>query len=47
MFGCKCGYGLSNTGQAGCVTLQSVTTRLIFVNIKDSTGALTKVDLTS
>ena len=47
MFGCKCGLGLSNTGLPNCVTLQSVTTRLIFVNLKDSTGALTRVDLTA
>lgn len=47
MFGCKCGLGLSNTGLPNCVTLQSVTTRLIFVNLKDSTGALTRVDLNS
>lgn len=47
MFGCKCGLGLSNTGLPNCVTLQSVTTRLIFVNLKNSTGALTKVGLTS
>ena len=47
MFGCKCGLGLSNTGLPNCVTLQSVTTRLIFVNLKNSTGALTSVDLTS
>lgn len=47
MFGCKCGLGLSNTGLPNCVTLQSVTTRLIFVNLKNSTGALTRVDLTS
>ena len=47
MFGCKCGLGLSNTGLPNCVTLQSVTTRLIFVNLKNSTGALTRVDLTA
>ena len=47
MFGCKCGLGLSNTGLPNCVTLQSVTTRLIFVNLKNSANTLTKVDLTS
>lgn len=45
MFGCKCGLGLSNTGLPNCVTLQSVTTRLIFVNLRDSLNALTRVDL--
>lgn len=47
MFGCKCGLGLSNTGLPNCVTLQSVTTRLIFVNLKNSSGDLTRVDLNS
>jgi hypothetical protein len=47
MFGCKCGLGLSNTGLPNCVTLQSVTTRLIFVNLKNSSNALTRVDLAS
>lgn len=47
MFGCKCDLGLGNTGLPNCVTIQSVATRLIFVNLKDSNNVLTKVDLTS
>lgn len=45
--GCKCNSGLSNTGQPNCITLQSVTSRLILVPLKDSTGALNKVSLTT
>ena len=45
--GCKCNSGLSNTGQPNCITLQSVTSRLILVPLKDATGALNKVSLTS
>lgn len=45
--GCKCNSGLSNTGQPNCITLQSVTSRLILVPLKDSTGALNKVSLTA
>lgn len=45
--GCKCDSGLSNTGTPNCVTLQSVTSKLILVPIEDSTGAKNYVDLTS
>ena len=45
--GCKCNSGLSNTGQPNCITIQSVTSKLILVPLKDSTGALNSVDLTS
>ena len=45
--GCACNVGLSNTGVPGCVTLQSVTSNLVFVPLKDSTGALNYVDLTT
>ena len=45
--GCKCNSGLSNTGQPNCITLQSVTSRLILVPLKDATGALNKVSLTT
>jgi len=45
--GCKCNSGLSNTGLPNCITLQSVTSRLILVPLKDATGALNKIDLTT
>lgn len=47
MFGCKCGLGLSNTGLPNCVTLQSVTTRLILVPIKNSSNLYNRVSLLS
>lgn len=46
-FGCACEVGLSNTGTPGCVTLQGVTSRLVFVPLKDSTGALNFVDVST
>jgi len=45
--GCKCESGLSNTGTPNCVTLQSVTSKLIMVPLEDSTGARNFLDLTS
>lgn len=45
--GCKCESGLSNTGTPNCVTIQSVTSKLILVPLKDSTGAKNYLDLTS
>lgn len=45
--GCKCDSGLSNTGTPNCVTLQSVTSKLIMVPLEDSTGAKNFLDLTS
>lgn len=45
--GCKCDSGLSNTGVPNCVTLQSVTSKLIMVPLEDSTGARNFLDLTS
>jgi hypothetical protein len=45
--GCKCESGLSNTGTPSCVTLQSVTSKLIMVPLEDSTGARNFLDLTS
>ena len=43
--GCKCDLGLSNTGKPNCVTLQSVTSKLVLVPLKDSTGAKNYLDL--
>ena len=45
--GCKCESGLSNTGTPNCVTLQSVTSKLIMVPLEDSTGVKNFLDLTS
>lgn len=45
--GCKCESGLSNTGRPGCVTLQSVTSRVVMLPLKDSTGAKNYLDLTA
>lgn len=45
--GCKCESGLSNTGTPNCVTLQSVTSKLILVPLEDSTGVRNFVDLSS
>jgi len=47
MLGCKCDVGLSNTGKPNCVTLQSVTSKLIMVALEDSTGVKNFVDVTS
>lgn len=45
--GCKCESGLSNTGRPNCVTIQSVTSKLILVPLKDSTGTKNSLDLTA
>lgn len=45
MKGCKCNLGLSNTGRPGCVPIFGVTSSLILVPLKDSTGAKNGVDL--
>ena len=45
--GCKCDSGLSNTGRPSCVTIQSVTSKLILVPLQDSTGAKNSLDLTT
>jgi hypothetical protein len=45
--GCKCDSGLSNTGTPNCVTLQSVTSKLIMIPLEDSTGAKNYLDLTT
>lgn len=45
--GCKCDSGLSNTGKPNCVTIQSVTSKLILVPLKDNTGAKNYLDLSA
>jgi hypothetical protein len=39
--------GLSNTGRPNCVPIQSVTSKMIMVPLKDSTGADNYIDLTT
>jgi hypothetical protein len=39
--------GLSNTGRPNCVPIQSVTSKMIMVPLKDSTGADNFIDLSS
>lgn len=43
--GCNCDSGLSNTGLPACLPIQSVTSTLIMVPLKDSTGVLNGIDL--
>jgi len=43
--GCNCSAGLSNTGQPNCVTLQSVTSKLILVPLKANDGTLNRITL--
>ena len=45
--GCNCNMGLSNTGRPNCVPIQSVTSKMIMVPLKDSTGADNYIDLTT
>lgn len=47
MAGCNCNVGLSNTGQPGCVPIQSVTSSLIMVPLKDNSGNLNGIDLST
>lgn len=42
---CDCNAGLSNTGRPGCVPIQNVTSSLILVPLKDSTGAKNGINL--
>lgn len=44
--GCNCNSGLSNTGRANCVPIQSVTSKLILLPIKANDGTLNGIDLT-
>lgn len=45
--GCNCNMGLSNTGRPNCVPIQSVTSKMIMVPLKDSTGADNYISLSS
>lgn len=45
--GCNCDAGLSNTGRPNCVPIQSVTSKLIMVNIKANDGTLNYIDLST
>lgn len=47
MAGCNCNAGLGNTGRPGCVSIQSVTSKLIMVPLKANDGTLNGIDLTS
>lgn len=47
MAGCNCNVGLSNTGRPGCVPIQSVTSKLIMVPLKDNLGVANFIDLTA
>ena len=47
MAGCNCNMGLSNTGRPNCVPIQSVTSKLIMVPLKDNAGNDNFIDLTS
>ena len=47
MAGCNCEAGLSNTGQPSCVPIQSVTSSLIMVPLKDSQGVKNGIDLSA
>lgn len=43
--GCKCDLGLSNTGMPNCITIQSVTSKLILAPLLASDGTKNKVAL--
>ena len=43
--GCNCDTGLSNTGQPSCVTLQSVTSKIIQVPLIANDGTANKINL--
>jgi len=45
--GCNCASGLSNTGRPNCVSLQSVTSKLIMVPLFGADGTANFIDLTS
>jgi len=47
MAGCNCNMGLSNTGRPNCVPIQSVTSKLIMVPLKNNAGGDNFIDLTS
>jgi hypothetical protein len=43
--GCKCDLGLSNTGTPNCITIQSVTSKLILVPLINSAGGYNSISL--
>lgn len=43
--GCKCDLGLSNTGTPNCITIQSVTSKLILVPLYDNSGTKNFISL--
>lgn len=43
--GCKCDLGLSNTGMPNCITIQSVTSKLILVPLVANDGTKNKIAL--
>ena len=43
--GCKCDLGLSNTGTPNCITIQSVTSKIILVPLFNSDGTYNSVSL--
>jgi hypothetical protein len=45
--GCNCDTGLSNTGQPSCVTLQSVTSKIIQVPLIANDGTVNRISLTT
>jgi hypothetical protein len=45
--GCNCDTGLSNTGQPSCVTLQSVTSKIIQVPLIANDGTANKINLST
>lgn len=47
MLGCNCEAGLSNLGRPNCVPIQSVTSKLILVNMKATDGTANFIDLTT
>ncbi len=47
MLGCNCEAGLSNLGRPNCVPIQSVTSKLILVNMKANDGTANFIDLTT
>ena len=43
--GCKCDLGLSNTGTPNCITIQSVTSKLILVPLFNNDGGYNSISL--
>lgn len=47
MLGCTCETGLSNTGRPNCIPIQSVTSTVIAVPLKDNDGNYNGIDLSA